>query len=62
MMANVLIKALSSTHKHEIFVRMTGIKDQKDLLVSIERKKNICQQLQTNLKYNKIYGYTVNIT
>lgn len=39
MIANSLIKVLLSAKKHDFFVRMTDIKDQKDLLASIKREK-----------------------
>lgn len=41
---------------------MTSIEDQKDFLVSIKRKKDVFQQLQSNLEYNKIYGFGANAT
>ncbi len=37
MVAEGLTKALLSAQKHDFFVRMTGIEDQKDLLASIKR-------------------------
>lgn len=46
MIANGLTKALSSAQKHNSHLRMTGIKNQKDLLASIKRKKEAFQQLQ----------------
>ena len=45
MIADGLTKALSSAKKHDSFVRMTGIEDQKDLLASIKREKDALQQL-----------------
>ncbi len=41
-----LINALSSTQKHNSFLRMTGIEDQKDLLATIKRNEDTLQHLQ----------------
>lgn len=54
-----LTKLLSST-KHKIFIGMTGIEDQRDLLASIKKEENsqdVLQQLKTDHKYNKVYGF-----
>lgn len=45
MIADSLTKAISSAQKHNFFVKMTGIKDQKDFLAFIKREKNAFQQL-----------------
>ena len=62
IMANGLIKVLLSAQKHDFFIRMTGIEDQKDLLVSVERKKNACQLLQTDSGYSEAHRYGANAT
>ena len=36
---------------------MSGIKDQKDFLVSIKREENVLQQLQTDPEYSKVYAF-----
>ncbi len=36
MVIDSLTKSLSSAQKHDFFVRMAGIEDQKDLLASIK--------------------------
>ncbi len=46
--ADGLIKALSITKKHDSFVKMTGIENQKDLLASIKREEAAINQLQTD--------------
>ena len=43
MVTDVLTKALSSAKQYDLFVRMTGIEDQKDLLASIKREKYALQ-------------------
>ena len=48
MVADGLTKALSSAQKHDSFVKMTGIEDQKDLLASIKREKDALQYLRTD--------------
>ncbi len=40
MVADGLTKAFSSAQKHNSFVKMTGIEDQKDLLASIKREED----------------------
>lgn len=40
MVADDLTKALLSTQKHNFFVKMTDIKDQKKLLASIKKEEN----------------------
>ncbi len=50
MVANRLTKVLSSAQKHDFFLRMTGIEDQKDLLAFIKREEDILQQLQIDPK------------
>ncbi len=62
MVADGLTKALSSTEKHDFFVRMTGIEDQKDLLASIKRKEDALQQLRTYLEYSEVYGFGADAT
>ena len=62
MVADGLTKALPSAQKHDSFVRMTGIEDQKDLLVSIEREEDDCQQPQTDTEYSEVYGYGADAT
>ena len=62
MVADGLTKALSSAQKHDSFVRMTGIEDQKDLLASIKREEDALQQLQTDPEYSKVYGFGADAT
>ena len=62
MLADNLTKALLSTQKHYFFVKMTGIEDQKDFLVSIERKKDNRQQPQTDTEYSGVYEYGADAT
>ncbi len=61
-LADGLTKALSSAQKHNFFVKMTGIEDQKDLLASIKREKNALQELQTDPERNEIYGFGADAT
>ncbi len=51
MVADGLTKAVPSAYKHDSFVKMTGIGDQKDLLASIKREKDAFQQRRTDLEY-----------
>ena len=44
MISNNLTKALS-TAKHEAFVEMTGIKDQSELLASIQKEKDLRESI-----------------
>ena len=62
MIADGLTKALSSAQKHDSFVRMTGIEDQKDLLASIKREEDALQQLQTDPEYSEVYGFGADAT
>ena len=62
MIANGPTKTLLSAKKHNSFVKMTGIRDQKNLLASIKREENALQQLQTDPKYNKVYGFGADAT
>ncbi len=48
MIADGMTKALSSAQKHDDFVRMTDIEDQKDLLACIKREEHALQQLHTD--------------
>ena len=50
MVAECLTKALSSAHKHDSFVRMTGIEDQKEVLASIKSEEDTLQHLRTDLE------------
>ncbi len=62
MVADRLTKALSSSQKHNFFVRITGIEDQKDLLVSIKTEEDSLQQLQADLEYNDVYQFSADAT
>ncbi len=62
MVADGLTKAISSAEKHDYFVRMTGIEDQKDLLASIKREKDALQQLRTDPEYSEVYGFGADAT
>ena len=62
MIADGLTKALSSAQKHNSFVRMTGIEDQKDLLASIKREEDALQQLRTDPEYSEVYGFGADAT
>ena len=62
MIADGLTKALSSAQKHDSFVRMTGIEDQKDLLASIKREEDALQQLRTDPEYSEVYGFGADAT
>ncbi len=62
VVANGLTKALSSSNKHDSFVRMTDIEDRKNLLASIKRKEDTLQQLRTDPKYSEVYGFASNAT
>ncbi len=62
MVADGLTKALSSGQKHDFFVRMTGIEDQKNLLASIKKGKDALQQLQTAPKYSEVYRFRADPT
>ncbi len=57
MVADSLTKVLSRTKKHNSFVKMTGIEDQRDLLASIKKKEDALQHLRTDPEYNEIYGF-----
>ncbi len=48
MVADGLTKALSSAQKRDLFVKITGIEDQKALSASIKRGKGILQKVQTD--------------
>ena len=43
-------------------MRMTDIKDQKYFLISIKRKEDAFQQLQTDPEYNEVYRFGANAT
>lgn len=43
-------------------MKITDIKDKKDLLTSSKRKTNAFYQLEIDLKYNEIYEFGINIT
>ncbi len=60
MVPDGLTKALSSAKKHNSFVRMTDIEDQKDLFASIKREKDALQQLRTDPEYSEVYGFGAN--
>ncbi len=62
MVADGLTKVLSSAKKHNFFVQMIGIEDQKDLLVSIKTEKDVLQQLQIDPEYNEFYGLGADAT
>ncbi len=62
MVADSLTKALSSAQKHDSFVKMIGIQDQRDLLASIKREQNVLQRLQTDHDWSEVYGFGVNAT
>ncbi len=57
-----LTKELSSAKKHDSFVRMTGIEDQKDLLASIKKEEDSLQQVQTDLEYSEVYSFGADVT
>ena len=64
MVADRLTKALI-TAKHNVFVEMTGIENQKDLLASIKKKENLwntLQQPQTDPEYSEVYEFEANVT
>ncbi len=62
IVADSLTKALSCAQKHNSFVRMTGIEDQKDLLASIKREEDTLYQLRTDPGYSEVYGFGANAT
>ena len=62
MVADGLTKALSTAEKHDSFVRMTGIEDQKDLFASIQREEDALQHLRTDPKYIEVYGFAADAT
>lgn len=62
MVDNGLTKALSSAQKHNFFIKVTAIKDQKNLLASIKKEKDAFKQLEFYPEYNKIYGFDTNAT
>ncbi len=62
VVADGLTKALSSTQKHDSFVRMTGIVNRKDLLASIKREEVVFQQLRSKPKYSEVYGFGADVT
>ena len=62
MVADGLTKVLSSAQKYDSIVRMTDIKDQKDLLVSIKRAKDALQHLQTDPEYGEVYWFGADVT
>ncbi len=62
MVADGLTKVLSSAQKYDSIVRMTDIKDQKDLLVSIKRAKDALQHLQTDPEYSEVYWFGADVT
>ena len=62
MVAGSLTRAISSAQKHDSFLRMTGIEDQKDLLSSIKGKKDTLQQLRTDLEYSEVYVFGADAT
>ncbi len=62
MVADGLTKALSIAQKHDSFVRITGIEDQKTLLASIKREEDAFQQLQTDPEYSEVYGFGADAT
>ncbi len=62
MVADGLTKALSSANKHKIFVRITGIEDQKDLLASIKREEDALRQLRTDPEYSEVYRFAADAT
>ncbi len=62
MVADGLTKALSSAQKHDSFVKMTGIGDQKDLLSSIKREEDVLQHLRTDPEYSEVYRFGADAT
>ncbi len=62
MVADGLTKTLSSAQKHDSFVRMTGIEDQKDLLASMKRVEDALKQLRTDPEYSEVYGFRADAT
>ena len=57
MVADCPTKALSIV-KHEDFVGMTGVEDQKELLASIERKEDLRDVFQQcKADRNKAFGF-----
>lgn len=62
MIADSLTKTLSSAQKHDHFMKMTGIEDQKDFLASIKKEKDPPQQLQFDPEYSKVYQFGANAT
>ncbi len=62
IVADGLTKALLSAQKHNSFVRITGIEDQKDLLASIKREEDSLQQLQTDPQYSGVYSFSAHMT
>lgn len=61
MVTNGLTKLLLKAQKHNIFVKITSIKNQKNLLSFIKKKKDIFQQLQTYSKYGEVCKFGINI-
>ncbi len=62
MVGDSQTKALSNAQKHDSFVRMTGIENQKDLLASIKREEDALQQLRTDPEYSEVYGFGADAT
>ena len=62
MVADGLTKALLNAKKHDFFVRMIGIEDQKNLIACIKREEEAFQQLQTDPGYSEVYGFGVDAT
>lgn len=59
MIADGLTKLFTATN-FEVFIKMTKIKNKKDLLALIKRKKELketLQQYKTKTNYNAIFGY-----
>lgn len=64
MIANGLTKALTSA-KHDAFVKMTSLEDQRVYLDSVrqeEEKKESLQQCLAGLKASEVSGNKVNAT
>ena len=64
IVANKLTKALT-TVKYNVFVEITGIENQKDLLASIKKEEDLWdafQQPQTDFEYSEVYRFGADAT
>lgn len=59
MIADALTKALSAS-KHEDFVKMTGIEDQRERLASLKKENDLreaLQQRRVGIKHSEAFGF-----